>query len=105
VERLTRRDEVHGSVVERRCLRRPGDAREAGVPSQPALGCLSHLPVGLDAEDAVAVLQEQLAQDACPGADVCDDGGAREGASRLEEIEYGTRVGGVMPDVVVYPVS
>jgi hypothetical protein len=44
-------------------------------------------------------------QDARPGADVCDDGGARESASRLEEIEYDTRVGGVMPDVVVYPVS
>ena len=85
MERLARHDEVHAAALERRGLRRAGHAREAGMPVQAALARLPHPFVGLDAEDAIAVLQEQLTQDARPRPHVRDDGGAREVALRLEE--------------------
>jgi hypothetical protein len=82
----------------------PATLVKRGVPSQPALAGLSHLPVRLDPDDAVAVLKEQLAQDARSGANVRDDGGAREPAFCLEEIQDSTWVRGAIPDVVIYPV-
>jgi hypothetical protein len=104
VERLASGDEIHAGILERRGLRRPGDAREAGVVAEPALARTPHLPVRLDAEDAVAVLQKHLAQDARAGAHVGDYGGAREPASCLEEVEDRSRVRGTVPRVVIHPV-
>ena len=81
----------------------PATLVKRGVPSQPALGRPSHLPVGLDPEDAVAVREEQFAQDARPGAHVRDDGGAGEPAFHLKELQDFTRVRGAIFGVVLDP--
>jgi hypothetical protein len=103
VEGLARDDEVYAAGLERRVLSRTGDAREARLMAEEILGRRPHLGVRLDAEDATAVLQEQLAQDAGPRPHVRDDRVAREAALPFEEFEDPARVGGPVPDVALDP--
>jgi phosphinothricin acetyltransferase len=57
--------------------------------------------VGFDAEDAVAVVEEELGEEASAGADVDDDGGGGECVEGFEVFEEGFGVGGAVLDVIV----
>jgi len=70
---LARADKIGAGAGEGRSLCRPRDARKACVALQILLTRLAHLRVRLHAEDRVAVLEEQLAEQSGPRPDVGDD--------------------------------
>ena len=83
VEGLAGDDEVYAVVREGGGFGGGGDAGEAGGVAKFLFAGGAHGVVGLDAEDGVAVLQEEAGEQAGAGADVCDDGVGAEGAAAI----------------------
>lgn len=100
VEGLAGDDEVEGRGGEGGVFGGAVDAGEAGVLFEEGLSGGAHGGVGFDAEDAVAVVEEQFGEESGAGADIDDDGGGGEGVEGFEVGEEGLRVGGAELDVV-----
>src|SRR5271154_5495778 len=72
VERLASGDKIYARVIERGGFRGALDACKTVIRGKIFFACLAHCFVGFDAEDAVAIFQEELAQETRAGADVGD---------------------------------
>ena len=103
---LARGDEVHTGVAERRGLRRPGDAREKGTSSQPALSCLSYTPLGSTLRTRLPFSRNSSLRIGPSRSLARDDAGAREPAFCLEQIQDATRVrGAILTEFSTLPVK
>src|SRR5215471_21399535 len=76
------------------------DAREIPVALEEVLARGAHLLVGLDAEDAISIVEEELREQARAGADIGDDAVGVQVAFGAQEIQQSGRVAGAIADVV-----
>src|SRR5262249_55183285 len=100
VEGLTCGDEIDAGVTERGRFRGGVDAAESIVRGEVFLSGVAHLGVGLDAVDAIAVLQKEFTEEASAGADVGDHVASAQVAFRAKECDELGRVAGAIADVV-----
>ena len=84
VEGLAGGDEVDAEVGEGGCFGGGVDGGEAREVAEVLFAGGAHVGVGLDAEDGVAVVEEEACEEAGAGADVGDDGVGREEAGGCE---------------------
>src|SRR5262249_10861955 len=76
------------------------DADEAIVSGEIFFSSLSHGFIGLDAIDAVAVFEEQLAQEASSRTDVCDDVAGLQPAFAAEQRQHFGRITWAIANVI-----
>src|SRR5687768_9864553 len=86
-------------------FRRPCDASEGLVAGQNSLACLAHFLIGLNAEDAITVLEKQFAQNSGARSDVGDYGVRGQSTFGAKEIDDGSGIARAILDVVVHPVG
>src|SRR2546427_11108227 len=87
-------DEIDAGVAERGGFGGAGDAREFLEAVEEFFAGFAHLPVRLDAENAMAVFEEELAKQARPGADVRDDMVRAQPALDAQEIKHRRGIAG-----------
>src|SRR6266481_4164282 len=93
-------DEIDAGVAQRGGFGGAGDAREFLEAVQEFFAGFTHLPIRLDAENAMAVFEEQLAKQAGPGADVRDDMVRAQPALDAQEIKHRRGIAGTVAEVV-----
>jgi hypothetical protein len=105
MESLASSDKVHAGVIERGGFGGAVDAGEAVVGGEIFFAGLAHFFVGLDAENAVAVFQEEFAEETSAGADVGDDVAGFEEALGAEDVADAGGIAGAIADVIGYAVG
>jgi hypothetical protein len=76
------------------------DAGEVGIGGEQAFGGFTHLAIGLDADDSVAVVEEHAGEDAGTAGDVGDDGVRGQTALRFQSFDYLGGISGAIADVI-----
>src|SRR6266568_6588874 len=105
VKCLAGSDEVHGMVIERNRFSGSIHAAKSRTASQQALRRLTHFLIRLNPVDEVAVLEEQLREDARPGADIGNDGLRRKSALLFQQCQDAGWISGPVFAVVFGPVG
>src|SRR5689334_12667779 len=100
VESLARGHKIHGGRLERGGLRRAVHAGEPIVRSKIFLARFAHGLIGLDAENAISVSQEEFAQKARAGANVRDNVAVAQATFGAQEIANARGIAGTVADVV-----
>src|SRR5216683_4076422 len=100
MERLSGGHELHAGVQKRGGLSGPVYAGEGVVGSEMLFAGLTHGFVGLDAQDAITVFQEQLTEQTCSRPDVRNYVLRPQAAFRAQKIEYRGRVPGPIAGVI-----
>src|SRR5712664_1594118 len=101
VKGLSGGDEINASVVERGGFGGAFNAGEAIVGGEIFFAGLPHVLIGLNAVDAIAIVQEKLAQKAGAGADVGNHMAGAKAAFGAQKVEQRGRVAGAVADVVL----
>src|SRR5712692_1865503 len=105
VKCLAGSDELHGMVIERNRFSGSIHAAKSRTASQQAFRRLAHFLVRLNPVDEVAILEEQLGEDARPGAHIGNDGLRRKSALLFQQCQDAGWISGPVFAVVFGPVG
>jgi len=100
MEGLAGGDKVDGGITERGGFGGAFDAAEAVVGGEILFAGAAHFGIRFHAVDAIAVLEEQLAEKPGAGANVRDDVAGAQATFRAQEIEHGRGVARAVADIV-----
>ena len=81
------------------------DAGETVVRGEIFFACFAHFFVGLDAEDAIAVFEEEFAEEAGAGTDIGDDVAGFEAALGAEKVADASGIARAVAEVVGYAIG
>src|ERR1700757_3236691 len=98
-------DEINAVGRQSGGFRRTCDACKAGIGPQELFARGAHFRVRLDAENAVAMIQEKLAQQASAGADVRYRMVRLEIAPGAQQIQKFARISGAVTDIIIHAIG